>query len=999
MLALKRKLFPESQSDRNHRSNGKNTTKLLFSGVDSLAVCDSLSERQRNDIATRIRRGKRHREGKDEINKNSSVLMNLKTKSKSSHRFQKSQKASKEPNTTATETLDSLASIYPAASRKASMQPRIVKESVLATIGSSTSGSVKTMRGTSQQIKEVIPSSGKKASKRVVGRKLRRNKRSRDNARLQRPVLLQGGLVAYLGLCFPLKPQTSSSSSSFAVNLRRDSHESKRAVGATKKASSQQKNGRGVASQRSKSDQIALSHWNARKSAARIPTAKVGSPGRNTKAKESKDQQPETFLQPFRSHGMATRSTRTLVENCKDNHESKTDHGTVKRNAIMSRRLRNRNESMKEWPSHSISISASSTTRNEDRLDTPRVILQRADTTISPSETRQQQRKRSVTPSTVEMMRVAGDHSVPQLIDREDTQVAGVCMSEEILAHTMVIDTQVAGVCMSEEIIAHKMVIDAPVDREPKNSQQHTDQCLRESTTESSWTIPSDEVKFDVGQSNVRRNGNHASVEKADTETKLYYSDSDGENFLATQQSHPHITVTGQNCVALNETNGKSLEPVVQSAASSESLVNEAVKRSVSLVLDVESPSPYSLDLALRRSMNVNAAMKVSPAIDANKENSCPGLPRYLTRKRKFEATAQENLRLPRGRFVSEKIQGDTKKEQTKHVRKTPWPLDKSSTNALRRSRRNTAVPDRFGTFANIDDKQSIDEAASRGTVASEGVDANPKEKNSRPHTIISCREHHEKFPRLDNRNTDKKSSGLARKDPSSSNASSVLMQSFCSEPAEPYPQWTNEEILMLRNAHKEADPKSYSFWDDIADKLKTRSSSECREKWFDLAMTPDVRARKKASKQLDGDLEATTLLDPDDIFNSTPMRTLFSSDLTGALQDDLGPIGYCSAIKLADSRRIQMKSGINSKGGYKTYIRGIKRDINKRARKQSTGVKEATRYPRMLTARANEGDAAMNGRLSPGGTLKVFVSSGYEEHAEVNSDGSDYDSSVDENV
>jgi hypothetical protein len=189
-----------------------------------------------------------------------------------------------------------------------------------------------------------------------------------------------------------------------------------------------------------------------------------------------------------------------------------------------------------------------------------------------------------------------------------------------------------------------------------------------------------------------------------------------------------------------------------------------------------------------------------------------------------------------------------------------------------------------------------------------------------------------------------------------------------------PREEWTDEEVGLLRNAHKEIDPKSYSFWDDIAEKLEGRSSSDCREKWFSHNKTPIPKERKRAPNGPPAHGDIAALFEDDDIFNSTPMRALFSDEGTstdnaihrGAI-GDLGHLKFGSAIKVKGTNNLV--GGDTTKPGYKTYLKGIKRDAGKVTKQRALKKKKGAPY---LQEKFREGDAEMNCQLSPGGTLKV---------------------------
>ena len=197
--------------------------------------------------------------------------------------------------------------------------------------------------------------------------------------------------------------------------------------------------------------------------------------------------------------------------------------------------------------------------------------------------------------------------------------------------------------------------------------------------------------------------------------------------------------------------------------------------------------------------------------------------------------------------------------------------------------------------------------------------------------------------------------------------------------------EWGEEEVARLRNAHKKVNPRSTSFWYDIAEIVESRTSSECREKWFSLVKTPlPPKSKRKASAPSQThDIALST--HEDDIFNSTPMRGVFDLDDCGlGLHSSIGNLDFLSigsAIKVAQSSEVgNTHSNVPKKPGNKTYIKGMRREINKETRQQAKSRKkkvESFDPTKKLSEKAIEGAVEMKCQLSPGGTLNVKTVAG----------------------
>ena len=319
---------------------------------------------------------------------------------------------------------------------------------------------------------------------------------------------------------------------------------------------------------------------------------------------------------------------------------------------------------------------------------------------------------------------------------------------------------------------------------------------------------------------------------------------------------------------------------------------------------------------------------------------------------------------------------------------------EEQKSGAARRSRRNVAPPDRFGSYlkddiaddtpgSNVDSVQNkeltVKVIASAFTASSKSKQrlVHAKPPKARPSSRPSSKRQTSKLPKRGTRDPKVR---ISEKETDAGTADeSATEERFGGM------EWTTDEVNALRTAHKTIDPKSVSFWQDVAERLEPRSSSECREKWFSLIHTPVARLKKKQGGIQSGSDIAAHACEEDDIFNSTPMRTLFSATESHTLQaSSAGGIGglshlsFGSAIKVGNPKAAVGNGGPTTlpfKAGYKTYIKGIRRDAN-RASKTRIRKKPKAGAPSMpsrkISEKFREGEMAMDGQLSPGGTIKV---------------------------
>eukprot|EP00934_Nitzschia_sp_Nitz4_P007228 Nitzschia sp. Nitz4//scaffold85_size83877//15973//17562//NITZ4_005219-RA/size83877-processed-gene-0.135-mRNA-1//-1//CDS//3329559107//7218//frame0 len=197
---------------------------------------------------------------------------------------------------------------------------------------------------------------------------------------------------------------------------------------------------------------------------------------------------------------------------------------------------------------------------------------------------------------------------------------------------------------------------------------------------------------------------------------------------------------------------------------------------------------------------------------------------------------------------------------------------------------------------------------------------------------------------------------------------------------------WNQRELALLRDAHQRVEPTSQLFWEQVSAEVESKSASECREKWFSLAKTPMLQSKK--GKRVLSPKGGTPIGAVDDIFNATPMKALFqlpAKNKNDTTKERGGPASFLlnmdfgSAIKVSKPQTDCSSGGPSpANRGYKTYINRVKRDIKKSNKRPNKNIPHMRK--RQITFWDSEGDAAIKGQLSPGGTVRVCVEAGLHD-------------------
>jgi hypothetical protein len=165
---------------------------------------------------------------------------------------------------------------------------------------------------------------------------------------------------------------------------------------------------------------------------------------------------------------------------------------------------------------------------------------------------------------------------------------------------------------------------------------------------------------------------------------------------------------------------------------------------------------------------------------------------------------------------------------------------------------------------------------------------------------------------------------------------------------------WTNEEISLLwHTVMAGSDPTASDFWNNVAQKIKTKNATECHNRWFCMDRSFNYKGGTRAKKTDTGRgknfLARSNYMnnhDVHDIFNATPMlgnslmyQRLPTHIVLPQLEDFNSPIIRSPAIiwnkddgnvlhspVAACQKIISRRSPILDKKGYKGYLKSLSR-------------------------------------------------------------------------
>ena len=215
------------------------------------------------------------------------------------------------------------------------------------------------------------------------------------------------------------------------------------------------------------------------------------------------------------------------------------------------------------------------------------------------------------------------------------------------------------------------------------------------------------------------------------------------------------------------------------------------------------------------------------------------------------------------------------------------------------------------------------------------------------------------------------------------SRAQRNLLPKYYNENNTHHSNWSDEEITMLRNAQKNVNPTSVTFWDDVSDLVEERSGSECRDKWFSFVCTPKSRSRPDTKAEVCDDV-STDEDEEDDLFNSTPLRDTVTEIQNGIFAKKFDEESLCTSLGLSPC--VQQHSTLNSqldeisarkqRTGYKTYIDNLRKDLNRVDKYPKKNLYKASNNSikscHNVCVDSEEGENKISGKLLPDGTVKL---------------------------
>jgi hypothetical protein len=149
--------------------------------------------------------------------------------------------------------------------------------------------------------------------------------------------------------------------------------------------------------------------------------------------------------------------------------------------------------------------------------------------------------------------------------------------------------------------------------------------------------------------------------------------------------------------------------------------------------------------------------------------------------------------------------------------------------------------------------------------------------------------------------------------------------------------EWSYKDIQILHHCQKEINPTSTLYWQEVSNRVGTKTSSECQIKWQSLVPTPKVRKASKSKRANQSstnpphhsnggvaDASITDDDDVDDLFNSSPYR---EAKLEDGKESNAGTftgfeISFAPTPFIKQSTKPNESSDLKfRRKGYNTYI------------------------------------------------------------------------------
>jgi hypothetical protein len=196
----------------------------------------------------------------------------------------------------------------------------------------------------------------------------------------------------------------------------------------------------------------------------------------------------------------------------------------------------------------------------------------------------------------------------------------------------------------------------------------------------------------------------------------------------------------------------------------------------------------------------------------------------------------------------------------------------------VRRSSRQSKPTDRLTvtSWVNEDNKNNDEKVRFHHLVDANGsgcevIDHPPSVK------LISAVEHADAAKEVE----DSDDASILNSESQTSNNNTVEARKSIADGSATDREWSYDDLRILRHCQKEINPTSTLYWQEVATRVGTKTSSECQIKWQSLVPTPKVRKARKSARNPHHHSKCgvvdTSLSDDDenedDLFNSSPYR------------------------------------------------------------------------------------------------------------------------------
>ena len=213
------------------------------------------------------------------------------------------------------------------------------------------------------------------------------------------------------------------------------------------------------------------------------------------------------------------------------------------------------------------------------------------------------------------------------------------------------------------------------------------------------------------------------------------------------------------------------------------------------------------------------------------------------------------------------------------------------------------------------------------------------------------------------------------------SNDNTVQARSSIADGSATEQEWSYDDLRILRHCQKGIDPTSTLYWQEVANRVGTKTSSECQIKWQSLVPTPQVRkaSKKKNAIPKGGEVDASVPdddEDEDDLFNSSPYREANLEDGKETNARVFTSVGTSSGLTpyIKQSTKSNDPSALKfRRKGYNSYIDNLRKDIRRAEKKKKALQPKHTPSDRSyISVGIDIGGSQMSGKLLPDGTVKI---------------------------